>query len=56
MPTQIFPSTEKICQEDFPKAFFQSALRKLIKIGKKAILQQIVRLSEIICFKALYER
>ena len=56
MPRQVVPSTDKICQEDFPKAFFQSALRKSIKISKKAMPKQIVKLSLIICFKALYEQ
>ena len=56
MPRQVVPSTDKICQEDFPKAFFQSALRKSIKISKKAMFKQIVKLSLIICFKALYEQ
>ena len=56
MSRQVFPSIDKICQEDSTKAFFQSALQKSIKISKKAILKQIVRLSQIICFKVLYER
>ena len=45
MLRQVVPSTDKTCHEDFPKAFFQSALRRSIKISKKAILKQIVRLS-----------
>ena len=45
MPRQVVPSTDKIFQGDFPKAFFQSALRKSIKISKKAVLKQTVRLS-----------
>ena len=28
MPCQVVPSTHNICQEDFPEAFFKSALRK----------------------------
>ena len=56
MSRQVFPSIDKICQEDSTKAFFQSALQKSIKISKKANLKQIVRLSQIICFKVLYER
>ena len=40
MPRQLVPSTDKICEEDFPKAFFQSALRKSIKISKKTISKQ----------------
>ena len=45
MARKVAPSTDNICQEEFPKAFFQSALRKSIKIIKKAILKQTVRLS-----------
>ena len=41
MPGQVVPSTDKICQEDFLRAFFQSTLRKSIKIGKKSILKQL---------------
>ena len=28
MPRQVVPSIDKLCQEDFPEAFFQSALRE----------------------------
>ena len=41
MPKHVVPSTDKICQENFPKAFFQSVLRKSVKISGKAILKQI---------------
>ena len=42
MPRKVVRSTDKICQEDFPRAFFQSALRKSIKIITNAMLKQIV--------------
>ena len=44
MPREVVPNTDKICQEDHPKAFFQSSQQKSIKISKKAILKQILRL------------
>ena len=56
MPRQIVPNTDKICQEEFLKAFFQSTLQDLIKMSKKSKLKQILRLSQIICFKELYEQ
>ena len=46
MPRQIVPNTDKICQEEFPKAFFQSTLQDLIKMSKKSKLKQILRLSQ----------
>ena len=38
MPVQVVPSTDKSYQEEFPEAFFESALRNSVKISKKVKL------------------
>ena len=54
MPRQVVPTDKmiKFVRKSFPKHFFKSALQKLVKISKKAMLQQIGSSTDKIVNKA----
>ena len=54
MPRQVVPTDKmiKFVRKSFPKHFFKSALQKLVKISKKAMLKQIGSSTDKIISKA----